>query len=205
LKQFADAGKVMVRKYGNRLIYSAPTHWKGRPYQPDDAMPKEYQKELEERFYQIEHGRAVTKEIIRFWRSSMRDSQMINKRDFKGSGVVADWAFRFISSEHLLIGEHITKNYFYRTSALKLKIRKYSQSFETLKERFKAQAISVLLVVDVPEKTLTLFIGRLKNIDAEFFFTTYDALLSVEIGKQFSSPIYIWGRDGKRYPLGKDE
>lgn len=135
----------------------------------------------------------------------MADSQIIDSREFIGLGVKPDWAFRYRSSQNILLGEHITEDYFYRTTLIKLKIRKYTQHLEDIQEHFLGKSTAVLFVIDIPIAKVQQFVSRLVDIDARFFFTSFEVFLQAEVGKHLSSPIYIWGRDGKTYPLGSDE
>jgi hypothetical protein len=53
----------------------------------------------------------------------------------------------------------------------------------------------------VPREKVQKFVWEIIPIGLPVFFTDFETFKSVPIGEQLSAPIYIWGEDGKTYPL----
>ena len=83
---------------------------------------------------------------------------------------------------------------------MKSKITRYEKSVLEFERAFKAEAV-VLFVLDISKETFRLFLNRYIPMDGKFYFTDYETFKKVPLGSQLKAPIYIWGLDGKVYPL----
>lgn len=196
LPRLVKEGKLVARKYGNRLIYSVPRRTQ-KVFDKD--IPEKYREELEDRFLQVEHGLAVTEGLVRLWRSNM-EGEIIPERYFRGLGLVPDFGIRYPSGS-LLLYEHTTADNFYRTTVVKGKISRYNDSIDQIMEKFSGNRSIVVFVLDVPRITVKNFVDRRKPIGEIFMFTDYETFKNVPLGENLKSPIYIWGEDGESYPL----
>jgi hypothetical protein len=84
---------------------------------------------------------------------------------------------------------------------MKIKIAKYKNNLPRIEEKFGCSAI-VLFIVDITRERVEKFVIRNMPIGYPFFFTDYETFKSVPYGNQLTTHIYIWGEDGKSYPLG---
>ncbi|MCL4552437.1 MAG: hypothetical protein M1305_02620 [Candidatus Marsarchaeota archaeon] len=198
LPRLVSEGKLVARRHGNRLIYSVPRRMKRRP-DIGHEIPQKYRVELEDRFYQVEHGLACTEALVRMWRSDM-GGEVIAERCFRGMGTVPEWGIRYHSGS-LLLYEYCTEDNFYRTSLVKNKVKRYCDHLEGINDRFAGNGTIVLFVLDVPRQTVESFIRNSRLVGEPFMFTDYDTFRSVPLGENLRAPIYIWAQDGETYSL----
>jgi hypothetical protein len=103
---------------------------------------------------------------------------------------------------------------------MKGKLSAYRRHRREIEEKFGCEVI-VLFVIDVEREKVKRFVGNLKREVGSAggfaassegdgipfnpcFFVDYETFLKVEIGKQLTEPIYLWGYDAKPYPLRRD-
>jgi len=183
LPRLVKRGDLRAVRYGHRLVYSVPRRTKGR------KLPS------------IEHGLGCTEGLVRFHRARP-DGLIIPERFFRGFGIVPEWGILF-PEERLLLFEFSTADNFYRCGLLKNKIIGYRQHLEKIESKFKGQGL-VLFVVDIPQAVLRRFVAKVVPTEEPFYFTDYERFKQVPIGDQLKAPIYMWGDDGKHYPLTEE-
>jgi len=181
LPRLVKQGKLRVKKYGKKYVYSAPRRVKG--------MKKPL----------IYHGLGCTEGLIRMaW--SNRDCTIIPERMFKGMGNVPEWGIRYNHGK-LLLYEFSTRSNF-ELGVVMNKVKRYQATLPSIEGRFKGEAL-VLFVVDVERDRLQTYIEK-KHPDGPYFFVDYETFTSVPLGKQLDAKIYLWGEDGQPYSLKND-
>jgi len=80
------------------------------------------------------------------------------------------------------------------------KADQYRSGIRSIEDYFEAKAL-VLFVLDVPQHSVKRTAQKLCSNGEQFYFVDLQTFMGVEIGKQLSAPIYIWGGDGEKYPL----
>jgi len=176
LQRLVKQKKLVAKKYGKRLIYCVPRSARNQNY---------------------EHGLACTYCLVNVWRSRM-DGMIIAERFFKGLGAVPEWGIRYPNGKLLML-EFCTQQDYEHYGRLKTKIRRYQNNLYRIEEKFKASGI-IIFVIDVDRTRIESFIES-NFPEGPFFFTDYKTFREVAIGNYFKAPIYIWGQDGKEYPL----
>jgi hypothetical protein len=171
LNRLVTKGKLRMVQFGKRLAYSVPRISRGQNFN-------------------IVHGLACTEGLVRFWRSDMA-SQIIPEKSFRGSQIIPEWGLRSTSG-NLLLYEFCTLDNFTRYNTVKWKIARYKNSLDTA---------VVLFVVDAPREKLQEYLKKAREDWDYFYFTDYLTFQAVPYGQQYQAPIYIWGGDGKTYPL----
>jgi hypothetical protein len=173
LPRLIKKGKLKCTPYHKILVYNVPRLTKG----------------LYEEF-QIEHGLGCTEGMVRFWLSN-KNVTIVPERKFKFNGIRPEWGMIFPNNK-LLLYEFCTRNNATRSDVVKSKITRYQK---VLDEKY-----IVLFVIDLPREKIQTFIDRSHPL-GPFLFTDFTTFKSVPIGQQLSSPIYLWGEDGKTYPV----
>ncbi len=166
--------KLYVYKYGKFKLYVVP-----RIDQRNGNLTN------------IEHELACTECLVRFHRSNM-DANVISEKEFRGLGVVPEWGIKF--DKKLLLFEFCTLANFEKSGLVRNKVLRYQDSFDLIKEKFKAEP-HVLFVINVDQERIERFVDKLKPLP-EFYFCDYETFLKQEIGYQLKAKIYIWGEDG---------
>jgi hypothetical protein len=151
--------------------------------------------------YKIDHGLGCTEIMVRLWRSNMK-AKVIEERFFYRCGCVPEMGFFYPNGKMILI-EFSTENDFTYNNRLKGKLAAYSRHLWQINEKFSSDSI-VVFVLDVPRDRVENFVSDVKPVKLPVFFTDFESFKNVPVGKQLSAPIYIWGEDGKSYPLTKD-
>ena len=167
-------------RYGRKLVYTLPTNRK--TYKAD-----------------IPHGLVSTKALLRFKLS--KDGKFISERFLREVGFkkVPEWAV--IWEDIILCFEYGTADNFRRTRLMKKKINQYRTSLERIGDFFNTQPI-VLFVFDAPRYKVKYFADRYGR-HYSFYFIDLDSFRAARRGEQLSIP-YIWGGDGKNYPLTEE-
>jgi hypothetical protein len=174
LPRLVKRGKLVSRRWGKKLAYAVP-RIKNSP---------------------LEHGLGCTETLVRTWLSDPEGS-IIQEKDFRGLGSVADWGIKY--SESLLLCEFSTENNFDGARIIKTKISKYIQNLWKIREKYKVQEIGVLFVIDVPRERVFSFTKR-HAPPREFFFIDYASFRNVPIVNQLTEWIYFW-MDGQEGPV----
>jgi hypothetical protein len=161
---------------------------------------------------EVVHGLACTECLVRFYRSNM-DGTAVPEKYFRGLGSVPEWGIIYPKGTMLLF-EFCTKSNFYYTGNMRGKLSAYEKNLGEIERKFNAKA-TVVFVIDVERPAIEHYVGSLGGVPPRyegdvspltpFFFVDYESFLEVPIGKQFQAPIYIWGTDGKVYPLRKND
>jgi hypothetical protein len=126
-------------------------------------------------------------------------AEIIEERFFYGCGSVPEWGLRYPSGKMILF-EYSTEDNFSRQYVMFGKLNAYKNHLETINRRFDSSGI-VVFVCDVPKPKLETLIDRVRPTSLPIFFTDMDTFQSVPISQQLTAPIYLWGEDGKTYPL----
>lgn len=161
-------------RWGRKKIYTA---WAGRMH--------------------IEHGLVCSEALIRII-ISKSDCTVISENEFRAQtfGVVAEWGIKYPNGK-LLLFEYCTKDNVGRKGLVIRKANMYQASLPQIEEHFGAKAI-VLFVLDTKE-TLAYVSDRRRH--PFFYYVDLETFLRVPMGKQLSTPIYIWAGDGQKYAL----
>lgn len=174
-------------KYGKRFVYATPD----RVYMSKDGQ---------EIGIFPAHGLACTAALTRFIRSDM-NGEAISEQYFQKAkwGVFPEWGILYPGRSVLLFEFHTRSNaqaYQY----VPQKIARYRKELHNVKEAMNLPAV-VLFVLQLTRAELVLEMKKYKLQDEPFYFTDWETFLSVPFGEQLTAPIYIWGGDGKSYPL----
>jgi hypothetical protein len=182
LPRLVKQGKLRAIEYKKMLVYAAP-----RIRLNENVDLK------------IEHGLGCTEGLIRIWWSRM-DGVIIPERYFYGCGCIPEWGIHYPNGKILLF-EFSTRNDFEHSPRFRSKISVYQTQLEKIEVKFGGEGI-VLFVVDIERERLIRFI---KKLDVPYFFTDFQTFKKVPIYQQLLAPIYIWGGDGKEYPLKEND
>ena len=117
--------------------------------------------------------------------------EIIPERYFRGFGIVPEWGIKY--SESLLLFEFCTRDNASRSGLVNQKVAMYQKNLPNIEERFGGQG-TVLFVLDIPRE-------KIKPTGEFCFFTDYETFKTVPYSQQLTASIYIWGGDGKTYPL----
>jgi hypothetical protein len=80
------------------------------------------------------------------------------------------------------------------------KVKLYAEHLPALEKHFKTQAV-VLFVLDSKDALAR----ATQELKAPFaYFVDLQTFLRVRLGRQLTAPVYIWGYDGKEYPIKDD-
>jgi hypothetical protein len=181
LPRLVKSGSLVAVKYHKKLAYAAPRLARHPGY-----------------YYKVDHGLGCTEGLIRFWWSDMK-AEIIEERHFAGCGSIPEWGLRYDSGKMILY-EYCTADNFTRTNMVKSKLAAYRNHLENINHKFNRKGI-IVFVCDVPREKVTSYIEKNKPTGLPVYFTDYATFKTVEIGKQLSTPIYLWGEDGQSYPL----
>lgn len=175
---------LFATKYGKRLIYACPR----KVRHPDHLL-------------KVEHGLGCTEVLVRFWRSN-NSAIVIEERHFTRFGAVPESGLWYPNGKMLLI-EFSTKNDFEYSNKMKSKLAAYRNHLWEINAKFKTNCFLVF-VIDVSRERVLKLALEVMPTHLPVYFVDYDTFKSVPIGQQISSPIYIYGEDGKTYPLTED-
>ena len=175
------ARSLFSTNFGKRLVYACPR----RVRNPDII-------------YLIAHGLGCTECMVRLWRSNM-ESLVIPERKFFGCRSIPDVGIKFPNGKMILV-EYSSNDNFHKYNNLKNKLTSYKNNLSIINNRFNTESI-IIFVIDVPREKVQKFVWDIMPIGLPVFFTDFETFKSVPIGEQLSAPIYIWGEDGKTYPL----
>lgn len=171
-------------RHGKHLVYTCP-----RRIRNPDCLRK------------IDHGLGVTECMVRLWRSNM-NATVIEERLFYKCNSVPDVGIKYLSGKSILV-EYTSQDNFYKSHNIKNKLTSYKKNLWVINDRFSTSSI-LLFVVDIPREKVQKFVWGNFPMDLPVFFVDFETFKSVSIGNQLSAPIYIWGEDGKSYPLTED-
>lgn len=184
LPRLAKRQSLFATRYGKRLVYSCSRKVRNKSH-----------------ILRIEHGLGCTEVLVRFYRSNM-SAIVIEERHFKKMGSRPEFGLWYPSGPMILV-EFSTEHDFHYSNRMDGKLLAYKKNLWRIEERFKASGL-IVFVLDVPREKVQQFVLERMPIGLPIFFTDYETFKSVPIGEQLSAPIYIWGEDGKTYPLTKD-
>lgn len=171
-------------KYGKRLVYSCPRKVRNQNH-----------------ILQIEHGLGCTEVLVRLYRSNM-GAIVIEERFFKKFGCVPENGLWYPSGKTILV-EFSTEHDFNYSNRMKKKLLAYKAHLWQINEKFKTQGI-IVFVMDVDRDEVQRFVLSVMPTGLPAFFTDFETFKNVPIGEQLSASIYLWGEDGKTYPLTQD-
>ncbi len=129
-------------------------------------------------------------------------TMVIEERFFRSCGSIPDLGLKFANNKMLLV-EFTSKSNYEHYNVIKNKLSAYKRNLWNIDERFSVSSI-LLFVIDVPREKVQKLVLDVTPVGLPVFFTDYESFKSISIGDQLSAPIYIWGEDGKSYPLTKD-
>jgi len=193
LPRLVKKGKLVSHRYGSKLIYKKAK--RGMNFLHEINM-----------FRLIEHGLGCTETLVRFFRSDI-EGMAIGERHFVGLGVIPDGGILYPDGKILLF-EFTTKHNFYYSGNMNSKLGTYKTNLSRIEKKFLADGF-VVFIVDIPKETLERYVlelsqaGSVSDALHNAFFVDYKTFLTVPIGQQLTAPIYLWGADGKSYPLRK--
>jgi hypothetical protein len=172
---------LFATQYGKRMIYACPR----KVRDPHHIL-------------KIEHGLGCTEVLVRLWRSNM-GGIVIEERHFTKFGCVPEFGIWYPSSK-MILAEFSTLNDFEFSNKMKSKLVAYKKHLWEINEKFKAESLLVI-VIDVPRDRIQKFVLENRPIGLPVYFVDFDSFKAMPIGQQLSAPIYIFGEDGKTYPL----
>lgn len=149
-------------------------------------------------FYKVEHGLGCTECLVRLWRSDT-NAMVLGERYFFKCKCIPDIGLKYPNGKMILV-EYQSKSSLYANNNIKNKLSRYRTNLWMINERFSASSI-LLFVIDVPREKVQKLVYNIMPVGLPAFFTDYETFKSVPIGGQLSAQIYIWGEDGKSYPL----
>ena len=128
-------------------------------------------------------------------------AEVIEERKFYGSkcGSIPDIGLKYPTGKMILL-EYTSESNFGHYNNIKNKLSHYRSNLWKIDERFKSSGI-ILFVIDIPKEKLQKFVDEIKPAGLPVFFTDFETFKEVPLGSQLTAPIYIWGEDGKTYPL----
>jgi len=141
-------------------------------------------------FYHLAHDLACTEALVRCYRADPR-SRPVSGWHLRGLGFRAEWGI-FFSNGVLLLFEFASKDNFRRKGLIKRKLAKY----QSLERDFIA-----LFVMEAGRDKVAEFVQAVGPTDGRFYFCDWETFLQVPLGEQLRASIYLWGKDGKSYPL----
>jgi hypothetical protein len=191
LPRLVKMGKLTATKYRQQLVYSVPRRNKKRI-----SGNKWY--------WKIKHGLGCTEGLVRFYLADP-DCEIIAERHFRGWYIFPEWGIRYSKTGTLLMFEYCTKDNWSRPGVIRSKITRYKKVFHKFAEKFEAKACLVVFVANAPRWTVEKFVRKILPCGPEFVFTDLQTFMDTPIGDQLTAPIYIWGEDGKKYALRKDD
>lgn len=127
------------------------------------------------------------------------EATVIDERFFYRLGSVPDVGFKYHKGNLLLV-EYTSRSNFEQYSVIENKLAAYHRNLWKIEEKFGGKAI-IVFVIDIEPDKLQRFVWKVMPTGLPVFFTDFDSFKNVPIGEQFSANIYIWGEDGKSYPL----
>ena len=170
-------GKLKARWYQGRKVYVVPR--KGR--------------------LNIDHGLACTECLVRIWRARPY-GEVYPEKDFKTYPMVPEWAIRY-PNERMLLFEFSTADNSNRYALMKKKVDKYIENLHLIENDYQAKC-TVLFVMDISKVKVEKFVEGIIPADA-LFFINYRTFLTIHSNEVLTAPVYIWGGDGKTYPLSR--
>jgi hypothetical protein len=180
LPRLVEEGALSTAKYGRRIVYTLPGK---RTNNTQD----------------IEHGIICTESLLRFRLS--QPGEIISERFFRSLSfeAVPEWGVIYPSGNMLLF-EYSTSDNCRRSRVMRKKADQYRSGVRSIEDYFEASPL-VLFVLDVPQHSVKGMAQKLSDNGNQFYFVDLKTFMGVEIGKQLTAPIYIWGGDGEKYPL----
>lgn len=177
LPKLVEGGELKLVKRGNKHFYSSwsqPAH--------------------------LRHGLICSKSFLRIYAAD-KSGEAIGENAFRQQkfGVVPEWAIVYPNNTMLLF-EYCTADNAGRNGLVVKKVNFYKKYLNRIEAHFHTKAI-VVLVLD----TIDALKHATNNIGASFaYFVDLKTFAKVKIGDHLKAPIYIWGGDGKKYPLKND-
>ena len=178
LPRLVKKGILRTAWLDKRLIYTL----KGRPNKDT---------------YAVAHGLMSTKALLYFKQS--KPCKFVSERFFRDAGFGAVPEFACLYDKSMILFEYSTADDFRRVYRMKKKIKQYKDNLEKIEDYFGKTAI-VLFVFQAPPHRVKSFVNKYGRHHS-FYFTDLDSFIDTPFQKQLSHPIYIWGGDGKKYPL----
>lgn len=145
----------------------------------------------------VEHGVVCSEALIRFVQANS-NCTLISENACRTEkfGVVFEWAALY-PNRTMLLFEYCTEDNAGRSGLVTRKVNLYRRHLDAIEAHFSAQAL-VLFVLDGKDALA----HATENQGASFaYFVDLETFMSMKMGKQLTAPIYIWGADGRRYPI----
>jgi hypothetical protein len=142
----------------------------------------------------IHHGLSCTKALLAFRHSKLGvflPESQFRKYEHKA---VPEWGIVYPNGT--LLFEYSTADNFRRFGSMKRKVAAYEKELARFENVFDNPFY--LFVIEASHIEVQLFA---KELGPSFYATSAQEFYSVPKGKQLSTSIYIWGGDGKAYPL----
>jgi hypothetical protein len=189
LPRLVQGKRLVAVPYGRKLVYSVPRRCRGRQNKS---------------FYRIEHGLACTECLVRTWLSDTKGI-IFPEQKFRKAKVVPDWGISYAenSTRMALMFEFSSEDNFNRLKLMNEKIARYAAEVDKLARGMSCKDGFILFVCDVSRDKVSKFVEDNRFLD-DFFFVDYETFLTADPLGQLAAPIYIWGGDGKEYPLNDD-
>ena len=147
----------------------------------------------------LKHDLMCTQIILRFLLQD--EGEVVNEQFFQESKdiftLIPDWAVLFRRS--ILACEYSTANNFSRKPLMRQKIKQYKKALPIFEDFFEVPAV-VMFIFDVPRYEVKRFVDE-NETGNSFYFTDLASFMNLPKGKELGESIYIWGGDGKSYPL----
>ena len=173
LPRLVQKKRLRAVQYGRKLVYTAS------------------QKASVEH---IPHGLACTKALLRFKQSN--DGVYISERFFRRHGhrAIPEWGI--VHTNGTLLFEYTSADNFRRVKAMNRKLEMYRQELKSFQGMFHNPFY--LFVVEAPKHEVVRFAEKL---DESFYAIDAQTFFEVPLGEQLTTCAYIWGGDGRTYPL----
>lgn len=146
----------------------------------------------------IEHDLFSTEALLKF--KAAKDGVIFSERFFTGVRLFPKPEWAMLYDGVIFLFEYSTANNFKRTDLMKEKVEMYTSAVKRNKEYFRAEPITVM-VIEAPRERVLDFARKYNN--EHFYYTDKNSFQYIKNGDQLDVPIYIWGGNGKRYPLYK--
>jgi hypothetical protein len=195
LPSLVKKGELRAIQYGKRLIYATPERFK---FIKAAAAYQTCEKKLVAIF--PHHGLCCTEILIRVILADKK-CEVVSEKAFRhyGWGCVPEWGIRYPNGKALLL-EFCTESNVYARGNLSSKITRYEKNLWKLSLGLEAEPV-VLFVLDIPRPEIEMLV-KTSNLGTDpFFFVDYASFQNVPTKKQLTAPIYLWGGNGKTYPL----
>jgi hypothetical protein len=182
LPRLVKSKKLLSYRVGRKLVYS-------------------FQNKQSNQFKHIQHDLMCTQIMLKF--QKLCGVEVVSERFFRQSRnwfqLIPDWAV--LCRHTVLLCEYSTQDNFNRTALMKKKLAQYRTHLFQFESYFESEIIVLFIYAARRFEVKSFVKNHAKSSDTFIYFTDLKSFNSVEATVQFSSPIYLWGGDGQRYPL----